>query len=185
MNNYSLTQFRDLAYDSAKENGFYTNNQDDDAYVAAIHGELSEAFDAWNKNIGWYIPFVGKNKPEGVIFELVDAVIRALSYCGYKGFPLKYTDVILDRPYLKSDLCDVILKSHLELSQYYDIMNRETRDDYEYRLLINCSSNIFSNFISRIDRFISDTCETPMDALIDQKLVFNSARGLLHGGHKV
>lgn len=185
MTNISLAQFCERAYNSAKLKGFYTNNQSDDAYIAGIHSELSEAFDAWNKNLGFYIPYNGTNEPGGVIFELVDAVIRALSYCGYKGLTPKTLEVTTDRPYVQDDLCDMILRSHLELSQYYELIGKETRDDFEYQLVVKCSENIFSSFIDRIERFIVDTVNVELDKLIEMKFAYNSTRGFRHGSHKV
>lgn len=185
MTNISLTQLCERAYTNAKAKGFYIDSQSDDAYIAGIHSELSEAFDAWNKNIGFYVPCDGYVEPTGVIFELVDAVIRALSYCGYKGLSPKMIDIITDRPYTKDDVCDLILRSHLELSQYYELIGKETRDDYEYALVIKCSENIFSNFISRLDRFIVDTVNVDLEKLINIKFLYNATRGKKHGNHKV
>lgn len=179
-----LIQFRDIAYTNAKAKGFFKDNQDDSAYIAAIHEELSEAFCDWNKHHGW---ISHEPKPCGIYFELTDAVIRVLSYSGYKGLSLHETDVETDRPYLQSDLCDVIVKCHLDIGQYYDLFNKESRDEFEEELQIICMQNLLSAFIHRIEEFIAESSEEEysLEQLILQKLAYNLTRENKHGGNEV
>ena len=172
MNTDVLLEYRDLAYVSARNQGFFKDKQDDSAYIVAIHEELSEAFQAWNKHKGWYIE---EPKPDGIYFELTDAVIRILSYCGYKGLVLSERTLETDRPYMECDLCDMIAKCHLDIAQYYELLNKETRDDFEEELQIICMQNLLSTVISRVEDFISESSDDKYDLLdlINKKLVYN------------
>lgn len=178
-----LNEYISKAYTIAHRKGFFTDDRDDAPYIVAIHEELSEAFSAWNKHKGWlsYAP-----KPDGIYFELTDAVIRVLSYCGYKGFILHEAVIETDRPYTTDDLCDMIAKCHLDLAQYYELLNRDYRDEFEAELQLICMQNLLSNFIARIEMFIEQTLEdTDLIDLIEAKLAYNMTRGMKHGGNEV
>lgn len=184
MTNAELSQFTGIAYATARSKGFFCDNQSDAAYIAAIHEELSEAFKAWNKHEGWLNI---DPKPSGVYFELTDAVIRALSFCGYKGISLHEYDLTTDRPYCQDDLCDVINRSHLSLAQAAEQLERdEFIDDFEEELSNKCVSSLISLFIARIELFIEESAEDlHLEDLIDIKLAYNKTRGIKHGGNEV
>lgn len=184
MDNETLLEIRDKAYLGAKNKGFFMNDCSDLEYITAIHEELSEAFRAYNKSLGW---ITKEGKPDGIYYELTDAVIRLFSYCGYKGYTLKQYNIETDRPYDKEDLCDVILRSHLNLSQYYEILQKDIEDDYQEHLVNNCITNLFSRFIARIETFIFDSSEEEFTLydLIENKLIYNATREMKHGNNKV
>jgi NTP pyrophosphatase (non-canonical NTP hydrolase) len=178
-----LNEYCIKSYQAAHAKGFFTDDRDDAPYLVAIHEELSEAFSAWNKHKGW---LAYGAKPDGVYFELVDAVIRVFSYCGYKGLSLHETIIETDRPYMQDDLCDMIAKCHLDLAQYYDLLNKESRDEFEAELQVICMQNLLSNFVARIEMFIEQTLDdTDIVDLIDIKLAYNATRGIKHGGNEV
>lgn len=181
----NLTKFINDAYFIARSKGFFTDEHEDVEYIAAIHEELSEAFQCWNKGKGW---LVVTPKPDGIYYELTDAVIRTLSYCGYKGIDLTEYTIETDRPYIQSDLCDVIVKSHSELSQYYDALMKDIPiDSYEEVLIKRCVSRVLSRFVARIELFISESSnyELSLADLITNKLAYNMTRALKHGGNNV
>lgn len=185
MTNTELLELSGTAYHTAKSKGFFCDTQPDNAYIAAIHEELSEAFRAWNKHLGW-ATFDGK--PDGVYFELVDAVIRVLSFCGYKGIQLVEYDFETDRPYDKDDICDVIVRSHLAIAQAAELLERDDFiDDFEEELNMKCVSSMLSSFIARIELFIDESTDNKftLTDLILIKLRYNSSRGMKHGGNEV
>lgn len=185
MTNVELSELIGIAYDTAKSKGFFCDNQSDNAYIAAIHEELSEAFRAWNKRLGW---LVMDEKPDGVYFELADAVIRVFSFCGYKGIHLFEYEFETDRPYDKSDLCDVIVRSHLAIAQAAELLERDDFiDDFEEGLNMKCVSSVFSQFIARIELFVEESLDNQhaFVDLIHTKLKYNITRGMKHGGNKV
>ncbi|MBR4889739.1 MAG: hypothetical protein IKU15_00285 [Clostridia bacterium] len=186
MNTNLLLELIDTSYQNARNKGFFSNNQPDEAYVAAIHDELSEAFREWNKRDNWYTESV--DKLTGVYVELTDAVIRLMSYCGYKGISLKKVEFETDRPYIKDDICDMILKSHQSLAQYYELLDKEARDEFEAKLIDNCIKKLLSAFVARIELFIYETSNGKYNLpdLILTKLAYNKLRsGVRHGGNKV
>lgn len=184
MTNSTLSQLIGIAYANAKEKGFFCGDQPDSAYIAAIHEELSEAFKAWNKHLGW---IAIEPKPDGVYFELTDAVIRLFSFCGYKGISLHEYGLTTDRPYCQDDLCDLINRSHLSLAQATEQLERdEFVDDYEEELNMKCVSNLLSLFVARIELFIEESFEDmQLEDLIDIKLAYNKTRDKRHGGNEV
>lgn len=89
MNNESLTisQLVEQAHSTAKEKGWWDKPRDFLGLASLIHSEISEAVEefrecrihAWEKD----------GKPEGVVVELADAVIRIADYFGYIGVDLE------------------------------------------------------------------------------------------------
>lgn len=172
------------AYDNAKAHGFYPGTYDDSDYLAAIHEELSEAFRCWNKHQPWYKL---EPKPDGIYFELADAVIRLLSYCGYKGLTLSEYDFNTDRPYTESDLTDMIMLSHGEISQYYEALSNDADDEYSQKLFEKCAELTLSRFVARIEAFIDEASDGvfSLSELISIKMDYNRTREMKHGGNNV
>lgn len=189
MTTIELNNFIRQCYRDARLKGFYIDYLPDEAYIAAIHDELSEAFREWNKYDRWYdtTPTEQGTKAEGIYPELADAVIRLFSYCGYKGLSLTDSYFETDRPYNTDDFCDFLLKSHESLVEYYELIQRETRDDYDTDLLDNCCISTLSQFVKRIELFIAESSDDKYSLidLINAKIEYNTKRSIKHGGHKV
>lgn len=189
MNN--MQDLIETCYFQAKQKGFYSSWSPipDTAYLAAIHDELSEAFEEWNKRSNWYALDSSLDIPKltGIYVELTDAVIRIFSYCGYKGLTLKQINLETDRPFTKDDFCDVILKCHADISQVYDLLVQEVCDDYHESLIIKATCNTFSTLIARVERFIFESSEEEYNllSLVEQKLSINKLRSVRHGDNKV
>lgn len=191
MNNKTFIELRDIAYDAAKAKGYFTDNQPKDAYIAAIHEELSEAFRAINKAPGniedapWLTLDNVSGKWDGIYMELVDAVIRLLSFSGYMGYELNEDEELTtDRPYIQDDIYQVINRSHGTLSYMYNIdedfnraeieesirsqdhLSKQTQDEIISRkLAVKLERNnelrgqAIKEFIDRIERFIEESSE--------------------------
>lgn len=192
MTTETIERLKDYCYASAKSKGFYTEDIDDVAYIAAIHEELCEAFHDWNtrdikEEATWYADF--EFKPEGIYVELADAVIRTLSFCGYKGYALHGLKV--EDEWTREDFCEFICKAHVVLGQYYEIANQELIDEHAEKIAFKCIENVFSNFINLIESFIesSDAIVNNSDLrltnVISEKLNYNRVREMKHGGHIV
>lgn len=201
MDNNLFIELRDLAYKQARDKGFFAGDQPEESYITAIHEELSEAFKVLNKSkvkdivdAPWivYIPTGGLNKPDGIYFELTDAVIRLLSYCGFMGYEQVEPDdpFETDRPYDRDDFWQVINASHSTLAYMNSInvdfdadeieesircqghLNKQTADELVKRkLAVTIERNnelrgvAIKEFIERIERFIEDSSKTEIDGV--------------------
>lgn len=85
-----LNEAAQLFYENAKAHGFYDQEPTFMERMALVHSEVSEAVEEYRKEGTvteiWYS---GTGKPEGVVVELADAVIRILDFCGRNGLDIE------------------------------------------------------------------------------------------------
>jgi len=94
----TINELCDRAHANAKQKGFYENgDRNFGEFIALVHSELSEALEAARDGQGDIVSnktrstIVGQPpKPEGVLIELADAIIRIADYCGSKGWDLEH-----------------------------------------------------------------------------------------------
>lgn len=76
------------AHEISKSKGFYETPPSIPERIALMHSELSEALESYREGQPLY--FYGeKGKPEGLVAELADAVIRIADICGHLGVDLE------------------------------------------------------------------------------------------------
>jgi len=87
-----ISEMVKAAHENAKEKGFWDKEVDDGKSIALMHSELSEALEALRINSyrdhTYYRASDGK--PEGLLYELADCVIRIADYCGKHNLDLQY-----------------------------------------------------------------------------------------------
>lgn len=85
-----LSVLQDEAYRIADEHGFHEADREATfgEQLALIHSELSEALEAFRVR-GDTVGYIEDGKPEGVPFELADAVIRIADTCHQFGISLE------------------------------------------------------------------------------------------------
>lgn len=82
---------------TALDKGWYDSDRSLGDILALVHSELSEALEAYRSrgdvHATWTTPRHADgsrvaHKPEGVVYELADAIIRILDYCAAEGLDI-------------------------------------------------------------------------------------------------
>lgn len=88
-----LNDFAKEVYRNAVEHGIAQDQASFNDCIAECHGELSEALKAKRDNpnavIMYEVPDGNGVKPEGVLIEFADVILRILSYCGSKDWDIE------------------------------------------------------------------------------------------------
>ena len=85
---------------NAKDHGWYDEQKKFGEVVSLIHAELSESIEEYrNGNPDHYIvkDKEGNDKPEGVLVELADAVIRIFDYVGSLDKAKEFVSMIIEK----------------------------------------------------------------------------------------
>jgi NTP pyrophosphatase (non-canonical NTP hydrolase) len=100
-----LNKLRDEIHQNAVEHGWWDEGRSFGDIIALCHSELSEALEAFRSDYpgkyakcndcGAVIGVMGLSccgkpmKPEGIVIELADTIIRILDFCGQKGIDIE------------------------------------------------------------------------------------------------
>lgn len=85
-----LNQYSIRAHRVAKEHGWWDEPRTVGDTIALMHSELSEALEAYRDNDDLSHTYYreGDGKPEGVVYELADCIIRIFDFCEYHDLPI-------------------------------------------------------------------------------------------------
>lgn len=75
-----LREVQRAVYETSSRNGFHDKPREFGTSCALIHSEISEALEAWRKTGSETEIWYEGTKPEGVPFEMADALIRILDW---------------------------------------------------------------------------------------------------------
>ena len=144
------------------------------AKLALIHAEISESFDEWDA--GRYKAYYNSeepSKPEGLVVELADVLIRTLDFMHHLGFvvrPPSETVTMCRWPYLKA-----LGKMHALVSLAVECLRRNDMYGTEENLdgLVCFLCEVAAGYLA--DR-------TEFEDAIRKKVDYNKTREIRHGG---
>lgn len=166
-------------HENAVAHGWWDGKRTQSEIYALIHSELSESLEEYregNPDIDCMTCFAqreesGKvpNKPEGVVVELADTVIRIMDYLGMRewSFKLSCSFTTLNT---QEDLSSLIVCSHMKLSEAF--LGRDFKDEEIDEL---------SSTVKWIFEFVENRGYDLVE-IIRLKHAFNVTRPYKHGG---
>lgn len=83
-----LNKFMIDVHENAKKHGWWDEPRTFGEVIALCHSELSEALEEYRNGRPtlWY---GDGGKPEGIVIELADCIIRILDYCGHEKYDME------------------------------------------------------------------------------------------------
>lgn len=180
-----------IIHENAVAHGWWEKERSFAEIVALIHSELSEALEEYRsgkpflyfvietiQRDGKVIPEIRTDygdgnykdeKPEGIVVELADAVIRILDYCGKRGLDIEEALAERRAAFDAYTLPELVTECHYLLSMAY--RDAEPRSLY------------FAECISLIAFWVKEN-GGDLDEAIVLKHEYNKSRPYRHGGKK-
>jgi hypothetical protein len=159
------------AHKNAIEKGWWEKNRTWFEARVLIVSELIEALEAWRDgNIA--VKFVA-GKPEGIIIELADAVIRIFDWCVHDCIPVAKPSVVGSGVKKAADGSEQ--NRTLSVPECLDAAIEALYGDDAYRGVNEC--------LSRIERLVK-ILDKNLDAAIVIKMNYNRTRPYRHGGKR-
>jgi hypothetical protein len=168
-------------YDAAESKGWHANVEDDiDAKIANLHGELSEALEEYRAGhdvgeIYYNLTSDHPDKPEGVPVELADFAIRLFDLCGMLGcfsvpiFGFKYEGDWSFCAYLNA------LHGATTYIMYACLNSDASANSLRPTLAIAVEATFAA----------AEKLDIDLRAAIDLKMAYNASRERRHGGKVV
>lgn len=171
LRDYTLAELAELVHDMAKEKGWWDAPREWPEIACLIHSEISEAVECYRR--GEMAMHVVDGKPEGLVVELADVLIRCLDYLATLTGP--------------PDAWQMSTVSHAINSLY----PMEDRQMLEHLCMAHMCLNDFGGLIiyrigSCVRRifYIARQFGLDLPAAIEAKIHYNATRPYRHGGKK-
>lgn len=176
----NLNELRDRAYKNACDKGFYSKERSDEHYLCLVITELCEAIQAdrvkKRANIEKFNWFQERSSDPDKMFnadfkiyilstvedELADAVIRLLSFAGYKKKSI------------------VVKRSDIEYEKRFNKMSSKSFTEIVYQFIMLISEINGLNLIAYLFAF-AEYLEIDLMKHIELKMKYNQTRSAMHG----
>ena len=86
----TIRELVERAYGTSKAKGWHEEEKSIGDYLSLIHSEVSEGLESFRNGEKPYWIDESKGKPEGIVAELADVVIRVADMCGAQGWDLEH-----------------------------------------------------------------------------------------------
>lgn len=173
LRDYTLAELAELVHDMAKEKGWWDSPREWPEIACLIHSEISEAVECYRR--GEMAMHVVDGKPEGLVVELADVVIRCLDYLQSigkvhafaLGFPAQTTSgaIAAMTDANNKDMLTLLYLTHCELSD----------EGFLFDKAVGCVCRVFT---------IAKQFNLDLPAAIEAKIHYNATRPYRHGGKK-
>ena len=165
------------AHAIAKEKGWWDEERTFGDLIALVHSELSEALEAYRRNVPWTGIRNSDGSLEGVPYELADVVIRIADMAEWYGVDLevyvsqhKDWDGQLAYEGLAQTFGEWIMVIHMALSDACPA-------DEDRWVSINAVARV----VALVQRMVTHY-DIDLDAAIEAKMEYNRTRPYRHGG---
>lgn len=169
LKDYTLAELAELVHDIAKEKGWWEGTREWAEISCLIHSEFSEAVECYRN--GEMAMHIIDGKPEGMVVELADALIRCLDYLQYLGVAreqrgsLTAAEAVQRRGQLPVDIFFVLQRAHCTLARVGSIPDA-----------------VWACIAAILD--IAKNFDLDLPAAIVAKIEYNATRPYRHGGKK-
>jgi len=166
LKDYTLAELAELVHDMAKEKGWWDAPRDWPEIACLIHSEISEAVECYRD--GELAMHIIDGKPEGLVVELADVLIRCLDYAAH----VHYEDV-------PHETLESWVRRHAAVE--YGML------EHLHKMHTGLTSYESATAVALCLRALGECCKKfnlDLQAAVVAKIEYNAKRPYRHGGKK-
>lgn len=172
LRDYTLAELAALVHDMAQEKGWWDSPREWPEIACLIHSEISEAVECYRN--GEMAMHIVDGKPEGLVVELADVVIRCLDYLASKpgeldgiGYKRTVGDSVQNCAFMQPEsMLEGLFDMHQSLSR---------TDGPKADRIWYCLGDLFS---------VAKKFDLDLASAVVAKIEYNATRPYRHGGKK-